>query len=139
MSKRRKSNSKTSIGLLAAAGVALFGLAAITDSEEPSEPALATVSSQEPTTTQPTTTEPTTTTQETTTQPTTTQETTEEQVQQFIAPPEPEPEQKTSYANCREVWDVLGRPIYPSDPGYTAGPRKLDGNSDGVGCEQDPR
>ena len=43
------------------------------------------------------------------------------------------------YANCTAVWNALGRPIYPSDPGYTAGPRKLDGNSDGVGCEKDPR
>lgn len=59
-----------------------------------------------------------------------------EQQQQFVAPA---PAQRVSYANCRDVWNRLGRPIYPSDPGYTAGPRKLDGNSDGVGCEQDPR
>lgn len=58
------------------------------------------------------------------------------QQQQVVAPA---PASGVSYANCKDVWNRLGRPIYPSDAGYTAGPRKLDGNSDGVGCEQDPR
>lgn len=46
---------------------------------------------------------------------------------------------KSSYANCKDVWNTLGRPIHAGEPGYVAGHGKLDGNSDGVGCEKDPR
>lgn len=41
-----------------------------------------------------------------------------------------------SYANCREVWAILGRPITPQDPGFRD---KFDGDHDGVGCESRPR
>jgi len=46
---------------------------------------------------------------------------------------------KSSYANCKDVWNTLGRPIRAGEPGYVAGHGKLDGNSDGVGCEKEPR
>ncbi|WP_363317044.1 excalibur calcium-binding domain-containing protein [uncultured Mobiluncus sp.] len=41
-----------------------------------------------------------------------------------------------SYANCREVWAILGRPITPQDPGFQD---KFDGDHDGIGCESRPR
>lgn len=41
-----------------------------------------------------------------------------------------------SYANCREVWAILGRPITPQDPGFRD---KFDGDHDGIGCESRPR
>lgn len=41
-----------------------------------------------------------------------------------------------SYANCREVWAILGRPITPQDPGFQ---NKFDGDNDGIGCESRPR
>lgn len=65
----------------------------------------------------------------------------QQQQQQFVpAPaPAPAPAPTTSYKNCTDVWNRLGRQITPSDPGYTSGPGKLDGDSDGVGCEKDPR
>ena len=37
------------------------------------------------------------------------------------------------YANCTQVWQQLGRPIFPQDPGYNF---SLDADRDGVGCEQ---
>jgi hypothetical protein len=40
------------------------------------------------------------------------------------------------YKNCTEVWAELGRPIMAGEPGFHS---KLDGNGDGVGCEQRPR
>ncbi|MHA6554672.1 excalibur calcium-binding domain-containing protein [Corynebacterium pyruviciproducens] len=46
---------------------------------------------------------------------------------------------KSSYANCKDVWNTLGRPIRAGEPGYVAGHGKLDGDGDGVGCEKDPR
>lgn len=46
---------------------------------------------------------------------------------------------KSSYANCKDVWNTLGRPIHAGEPGYVAGHGKLDGDGDGVGCEKDPR
>lgn len=49
------------------------------------------------------------------------------------------PAQTTSYKNCTDVWNRIGRPIYAGEPGYVSGRGKLDGNSDGVGCEKDPR
>lgn len=58
------------------------------------------------------------------------------QPQGLVAPP---PQQRTSYANCKDVWNSIGRPIYAGEPGYTAGKGKLDGDSDGAGCEKDPR
>ena len=41
-----------------------------------------------------------------------------------------------NYANCREVWAILGRPITPQDPGFRD---KFDGDRDGIGCESRPR
>lgn len=38
--------------------------------------------------------------------------------------------------NCKDVWDKLGRPIYPSDPGWQ---QEFDADKDGVGCEVRPR
>lgn len=46
---------------------------------------------------------------------------------------------KSSYANCKDVWNTLGRPIRAGEPGYVSGHGKLDGDGDGVGCERDPR
>lgn len=40
------------------------------------------------------------------------------------------------YENCTDVWETLGRPIKEGEDGFSA---KLDENSDGVGCETDPR
>ena len=40
------------------------------------------------------------------------------------------------YENCTAVWNAIGRPIYPSDPGFRD---DHDGDSDGVGCESRPR
>ena len=40
------------------------------------------------------------------------------------------------YSRCADVWNALGRPIYPSDPGFRS---KFDRDGDGVGCERDPR
>jgi hypothetical protein len=39
------------------------------------------------------------------------------------------------YANCTEVWQELGRPIFPQDPGYNF---SLDADRDGIGCETKP-
>lgn len=56
------------------------------------------------------------------------------------ANPAPHPNQPAnpgaSYANCREVWAILGRPITPQDPGFRD---KFDGDHDGIGCESRPR
>lgn len=56
------------------------------------------------------------------------------------ANPAPHPNQPAnpvaSYANCREVWAILGRPITPQDPGFQ---NKFDGDHDGIGCESRPR
>ena len=43
--------------------------------------------------------------------------------------PQPAP---ASYGRCLDVWNALGRPIYPSDPGFRS---KFDRDGDGVGCE----
>jgi hypothetical protein len=51
-------------------------------------------------------------------------------------PPPPPPPPGDLYDNCTEVWNELGRPIYPSDAGY--GPH-LDADGNGIGCETDPR
>ena len=40
-----------------------------------------------------------------------------------------------TYANCAAVWAALGGPIQRGEPGYD---ETLDGNRDGVGCEQRP-
>ncbi|WP_367269267.1 excalibur calcium-binding domain-containing protein [uncultured Mobiluncus sp.] len=56
------------------------------------------------------------------------------------ADPAPQPNQPANpganYANCREVWAILGRPITPQDPGFRD---KFDGDNDGIGCESRPR
>ncbi|WP_053546053.1 excalibur calcium-binding domain-containing protein [Corynebacterium deserti] len=41
-----------------------------------------------------------------------------------------------TYKNCTEVWNVLGRPIRQSDPGYGT---HFDRDRDGIGCESRPR
>lgn len=48
----------------------------------------------------------------------------------------PAPVPVPTYANCTDVWNRLGRSIYPSDPGFQS---KFDRDGDGVGCEVDPR
>ena len=50
--------------------------------------------------------------------------------------PAESPVPKSSYENCTEVWNTIGRPISAGDPGYSV---KLDRDGDGVGCEGDPR
>ena len=50
--------------------------------------------------------------------------------------PAPAPAPSTSYKNCTDVWNKLGRSIRPSDAGFQS---KFDGDGDGVGCENDPR
>lgn len=72
-------------------------------------------------------------------------------VEEAPAVPSPAPQQangfmgaadnggKSSYANCKDVWNTLGRPIRAGEPGYVAAHGKLDGDGDGVGCEKDPR
>ena len=60
---------------------------------------------------------------------------------QVVAPqvvaPAPAPVQTNrTYKNCTEVWNVLGRSIRQSDPGYGT---HLDRDRDGIGCESRPR
>ena len=60
---------------------------------------------------------------------------------QAVAPqavaPAPAPVQTNrTYKNCTEVWNVLGRSIRQSDPGYGT---HLDRDRDGIGCESRPR
>ncbi|WP_257160021.1 excalibur calcium-binding domain-containing protein [Corynebacterium cystitidis] len=50
--------------------------------------------------------------------------------------PQPAPSPTTTYKNCTDVWNRLGRPIYAGEPGYN---HRLDRDKDGVGCEYDPR
>ncbi|WP_279019792.1 excalibur calcium-binding domain-containing protein [Mobiluncus mulieris] len=40
------------------------------------------------------------------------------------------------YANCRDVWDALHRPISAGEPGFKS---KFNRDGDGVGCESRPR
>lgn len=50
--------------------------------------------------------------------------------------PAPRPAQTATYKNCADVWNRLGRSIYPRDAGFQS---KFDRDGDGVGCERDPR
>ena len=50
--------------------------------------------------------------------------------------PTPRPTQTATYKNCTDVWNKLGRSIYPRDAGFQS---KFDRDGDGVGCERDPR
>ncbi|AMJ44220.1 excalibur calcium-binding domain-containing protein [Corynebacterium stationis] len=50
--------------------------------------------------------------------------------------PAPRPAQTATYKNCTDVWNKLGRSIYPRDAGFQS---KFDPDGDGVGCERDPR
>ena len=50
--------------------------------------------------------------------------------------PTPRPTQTATYKNCADVWNKLGRSIYPRDAGFQS---KFDPDGDGVGCERDPR
>ncbi|SES34809.1 excalibur calcium-binding domain-containing protein [Corynebacterium cystitidis] len=50
--------------------------------------------------------------------------------------PQPAPSPSTTYKNCTDVWNRLGRPIYAGEAGYN---HRLDRDKDGVGCEYDPR
>ena len=70
------------------------------------------------------------------------------QVQKAVAKPAPAPAPKANPApvrrpapavgdqNCTDVWNKLGRSIYPRDAGFQS---KFDRDGDGVGCERDPR
>lgn len=51
-------------------------------------------------------------------------------------PPPPPAAGKSSYKNCTDVWNTIGRPILAGESGYS---HKLDRDKDGVGCEKDPR
>lgn len=46
-----------------------------------------------------------------------------------------EPPVATYYKNCTAVWAAIGRPVYATDPGYA---NHLDGDGDGIGCENPP-
>lgn len=50
--------------------------------------------------------------------------------------PAPRPAATATYRNCTDVWNKLGRSIYPRDAGFQS---KFDRDGDGVGCEKDPR
>lgn len=50
--------------------------------------------------------------------------------------PAPRPAATATYRNCTDVWNNLGRSIYPRDAGFQS---KFDRDGDGVGCEKDPR
>ena len=50
--------------------------------------------------------------------------------------PAPRPAHTATYKNCADVWNKLGRSIYPRDAGFQS---KFDRDGDGVGCERDPR
>ncbi|NAZ86330.1 excalibur calcium-binding domain-containing protein [Kineococcus indalonis] len=43
---------------------------------------------------------------------------------------------KAFYANCTDVWNTIGSPLYAGQQGYS---RDLDRDGDGVACEVDPR
>ena len=70
------------------------------------------------------------------------------QVQKAVAKPAPAPAPKANpapvhrpapavgYRDCKDVWNKLGRSIYPRDAGFQS---KFDRDGDGVGCERDPR
>ncbi|AIK84084.1 hypothetical protein CGLAR1_02125 [Corynebacterium glutamicum] len=55
---------------------------------------------------------------------------------QVVAPAPAPVQTNRTYKNCTEVWNVLGRSIRQSDPGYGA---HLDPDRDGIGCESRPR
>lgn len=69
-------------------------------------------------------------------------------VQKAVAKPAPAPAPKANpapvhrpapavgYRDCKDVWNKLGRSIYPRDAGFQS---KFDRDGDGVGCERDPR
>ncbi|AGG65755.1 excalibur calcium-binding domain-containing protein [Corynebacterium callunae] len=54
---------------------------------------------------------------------------------QVVAPAPAPVQTNRTYKNCTEVWNVLGRSIRQSDPGYGA---HLDRDRDGIGCESRP-
>lgn len=43
---------------------------------------------------------------------------------------------KVTYANCTDVWNTIGSPLYADQQGYS---RDLDRDGDGKACEVDPR
>lgn len=49
--------------------------------------------------------------------------------------PAPVRPQNVYYANCKDVWNRLGRPIYQRDAGFSG---RFDRDGDGVGCEKRP-
>lgn len=55
---------------------------------------------------------------------------------QVVAPAPAPVQTNRTYKNCTEVWNVLGRSIRQSDPGYGT---HLDRDRDGIGCESRPR
>lgn len=54
---------------------------------------------------------------------------------QVVAPAPAPVQTNRTYKNCTEVWNVLGRSIRQSDPGYGT---HLDRDRDGIGCESRP-
>lgn len=50
--------------------------------------------------------------------------------------PAPAPAATPYYKNCTAVWNAIERPITIADPGYAS---RHDSDSDGIGCERDPR
>lgn len=55
---------------------------------------------------------------------------------QAPAQPAPRPAPSTGYKNCTEAWNAGVAPLYRGESGYAP---KLDGDSDGIACEKDPR
>lgn len=57
------------------------------------------------------------------------------------ATPEPTPNVESGlYPDCEAVWVALSRPITANDEGFPeSSPNKFDLDSDGIGCEDDPR
>ncbi|WP_420750791.1 excalibur calcium-binding domain-containing protein [Rhodococcus sp. O3] len=50
--------------------------------------------------------------------------------------PAPRSAPSTGYKNCTEAWNAGVAPLYRGESGYAP---KLDGDSDGIACEKDPR
>jgi hypothetical protein len=56
--------------------------------------------------------------------------------QQSAPAPAPRSAPSGGFKNCTEAWNAGAAPVYRDDPGYAP---RLDRDSDGIGCENDPR